>query len=192
MDSEPLSLTLSLSPYQPSPTTIHPLFSSLSLPLYQDNGTISTTLLSLPQQDSSHPSLISYSSTSKQYSANHAQDLEDVAEHSFVTRDFGNGHTKDLQNSSNHVQDFSNCHRCNLCSKSFTSGQALGGHRTIHREVLSKMNSKEKKRERNGERFYECRVCRKGFKSSQALGGHMGAHRLPTEGSSSKSFLVFL
>ncbi|KAL4178719.1 hypothetical protein AMTRI_Chr13g116530 [Amborella trichopoda] len=198
---EPLSLTLSLSPYQPNPTTttIHHLSSSISLSSYQDNRTasqpISTSLtLSVLQHDSSYLSLSTCSSTCEQYSGNHTQDLEDVGERKPITHDFGIGDTQVSQNSNNHVQEFSNGHRCDLCSKSFTSGQALGGHMTIHRKVLPKMNSKEKKRESNGERFYECMVCKKLFKSSQALSGHMRAHTSPfnTEASSPKRFFTFL
>ncbi|KAL4178723.1 hypothetical protein AMTRI_Chr13g116570 [Amborella trichopoda] len=151
---EPLSLTLSLSPYQPNPTTIHHLSSYRTA-----SQPISTSLtLSVPQHDSSYLSLSTCSSTCEQYSGNHTQDLEDVGERKPITHDFGIGDTQVSQNSNNHVQEFSNGHRCNLCSKSFTSGQALEGHMTIHRKVLPKMNSKEKKRESNGERFYECMI----------------------------------
>ncbi|KAL4194955.1 hypothetical protein AMTRI_Chr05g71030 [Amborella trichopoda] len=196
---EPLSLTLSLSPYQLNPTILDHLSSSVSLSSYKDNHTtsqpISTTLtLFLPQQDSSHSDLFTDSSTCKQYFGNHTQDLKDVGEYNPITHYFGIGDTQDSQKNGNHVQDFGNGHRCNMCRKSFTSGQAHGGHMTIHREVLSKLNSEQKKNESNGRRFYECRVCRKRFKSSPALGGHMGAHRSPfnIEASSSKSFFPFM
>ncbi|KAL4179245.1 hypothetical protein AMTRI_Chr13g86330 [Amborella trichopoda] len=161
MDIEQLSLTLSLFLSNPNPTIIDPLSLLLSLPSYQGNRTtfppISTTLTLVFTPTRFFSSLFIYIFMHLQaYSSHHTQDLEDV----------------DSQNS-----NFSKGHRCSFWSASFTFGQALGGHMTAHRKVISKMNSEEKKKESNECRFYECRICPLRFKSPQALGGHMDARR---------------
>ncbi|KAK4797236.1 hypothetical protein SAY86_029562 [Trapa natans] len=78
-------------------------------------------------------------------------------------------------------------HRCEVCSKSFRSSQALGGHRVTHRKVLSAKGEAKKKRRRSRhlddddreaepESVFECPYCFKVFGSGQALGGHKRSH----------------
>ncbi|KAL2552366.1 zinc finger protein AZF2-like [Forsythia ovata] len=54
-------------------------------------------------------------------------------------------------------------HTCNKCGKSFSTGQALGGHRTSHRNPSG--------------RIHQCFICNKIFTTGQALGGHKTSHR---------------
>ncbi|KAG8362734.1 hypothetical protein BUALT_BualtUnG0045400 [Buddleja alternifolia] len=66
-------------------------------------------------------------------------------------------------------------HPCNVCNKVFTSFQALGGHKTMHRPKHPPAAAS------NGgatisNRAHECSVCHKTFPSGQALGGHKSKH----------------
>ncbi|KAL2552375.1 zinc finger protein AZF2-like [Forsythia ovata] len=54
-------------------------------------------------------------------------------------------------------------HTCNKCGKSFATGQALGGHRSSHRNPSG--------------RIHQCFTCNKIFTTGQALGGHKTSHR---------------
>lgn len=61
-------------------------------------------------------------------------------------------------------------HRCEKCSKTFRSYQALGSHKTIcYRDVAGNGGN---------ERIFECPFCDKVFGSGQALGGHKRSHLL--------------
>ncbi|PNY14573.1 zinc finger protein ZAT10-like [Trifolium pratense] len=62
-------------------------------------------------------------------------------------------------------QQGSNNHKCDLCNRVFTSGNALGGHKTAHRSHIFPT----KKR-------YSCQLCNKVFSSIKALNGHMKWH----------------
>ncbi|KAL2552377.1 Zinc finger protein ZAT10 [Forsythia ovata] len=54
-------------------------------------------------------------------------------------------------------------HTCNKYGKSFSTGQALGGHRTSHRNPSG--------------RIHKCFTCNKIFTTGQALGGQKTSHR---------------
>jgi hypothetical protein len=75
-----------------------------------------------------------------------------------------------LENDHDHAlanvkQPGSNNHKCDLCKRVFTSGNALGGHKTAHRShILPTKKS------------YSCRLCNKSFSSIKALNGHMKWH----------------
>ncbi|XP_060216362.1 zinc finger protein ZAT11-like [Lycium barbarum] len=68
---------------------------------------------------------------------------------------------------------------CKTCKKQFDSFQALGGHRTSHKNTTNKLITtittvellpvKPKK--------HECTLCGEEFTLGQALGGHMRKHR---------------
>jgi hypothetical protein len=60
--------------------------------------------------------------------------------------------------------------KCDLCGKSFSSGNALGGHKTSHRSQ-NLLRSLIKKH------CCQCQVCMKVFSSDKALYGHMRSHK---------------
>ncbi|KAI5655714.1 hypothetical protein M9H77_32901 [Catharanthus roseus] len=65
--------------------------------------------------------------------------------------------------------------QCEICRKIFTSSQALGSHKTIHKKIIK--NCPENNN--NGdEKVHECPFCGKVFGSGQALGGHKRSHFL--------------
>lgn len=69
---------------------------------------------------------------------------------------------------------------CKTCNKSFSSFQALGGHRASHKkqprlndnvsEITTPVSPKKPK-------IHECSICGLEFPIGQALGGHMRKHR---------------
>ncbi|ERN00533.1 hypothetical protein AMTRI_Chr07g26710 [Amborella trichopoda] len=95
----------------------------------------------------------------------------------------------------------SGSYECKTCNRSFSSFQALGGHRASHKKpratdeghvscyfdcagapsLSTSTKIEEGKGENNGNskgRVHECSVCGSEFASGQALGGHMRRHRL--------------
>ncbi|KAF9619131.1 hypothetical protein IFM89_005145 [Coptis chinensis] len=75
-----------------------------------------------------------------------------------------------------------NISRCNVCSRSFPSHQALGGHRSSHNKRnkdCSGKNLTENFRVTNkaaGKGSHPCTMCDKSFPTGQALGGHKRCH----------------
>ncbi|KAK8485914.1 hypothetical protein V6N13_094418 [Hibiscus sabdariffa] len=62
---------------------------------------------------------------------------------------------------------------CKTCNKSFSSFQALGGHRASHKKPrLTDAPVSPKK-----PKSHECSICGLEFPIGQALGGHMRRHR---------------
>ncbi|GAA0172357.1 hypothetical protein LIER_26200 [Lithospermum erythrorhizon] len=59
---------------------------------------------------------------------------------------------------------------CNICSKSFKSYQALGGHKAHHKSS-HKLETIEL-REKSDDKIHKCCFCNKMFSKGQALGGH--------------------
>ncbi|VVA20857.1 PREDICTED: zinc finger [Prunus dulcis] len=90
---------------------------------------------------------------------------------------------------------------CDVCGKRFGSGQALGGHISVHFEPRlgpKKMNNKFKVTKQHQLQYYpsldnkfSCHICKKIFPSRKSLYGHMGSHsrrvRSPSFSSSSSS-----
>ncbi|CAA2960769.1 zinc finger ZAT10-like [Olea europaea subsp. europaea] len=75
-------------------------------------------------------------------------------------------------------------YKCNLCEKSFSSYQALGGHKTRHRKSSPSTTAVNNPSTSNStasnisvlSRPHECSTCHKIFLTGQALGGHMRLH----------------
>ncbi|KEH42893.1 putative transcription factor C2H2 family [Medicago truncatula] len=97
-----------------------------------------------------------------------------------------------------------NVYACKTCNKTFTSSQALGGHRKgcqkkprdgfkINNKSISlKLNSINgmgniyaSSSSSNKSKVYGCSICGSKFTSGQALGGHMTFHHAPVEETSS-------
>lgn len=91
-------------------------------------------------------------------------------------------------------------YECKTCNRTFSSFQALGGHRASHKRpkgmLLEKKSDENKKEEGqlsknnfitplslvpsdNKAKVHECLICGSEFASGQALGGHMRRHRNP-------------
>ncbi|XP_031125102.1 zinc finger protein ZAT1-like [Ipomoea triloba] len=71
--------------------------------------------------------------------------------------------------------------QCEICNGVFKCSQALGSHRTAHRnKTISGGFDREKPRnlgvKMEGKRLHECPFCGKIFGSGQALGGHKRSH----------------
>ncbi|CDY65748.1 BnaAnng21010D [Brassica napus] len=71
-------------------------------------------------------------------------------------------------------------HICCACGKSFTSGKALGGHKSLHMLQTRKISTVRPKMvsagDERGEFEVDCCVCHKKFPSMKALYGHMRFH----------------
>ncbi|CAH2034091.1 unnamed protein product [Thlaspi arvense] len=94
------------------------------------------------------------------------------------------------------VAEKSSIYKCSVCDKSFSSYQALGGHKASHRKNLSQTHSGGGDDQStssatttsvvvNGSgKSHVCSICNKSFPSGQALGGHKRCHY---EGNNSSS-----
>ncbi|PIN19757.1 hypothetical protein CDL12_07547 [Handroanthus impetiginosus] len=72
--------------------------------------------------------------------------------------------------------DNRNPYRCTLCGKVFTSYQALGGHKTLHRKNPSFAAGKDGGGCAENSGRHECSICHKSFQTGQQLGGHKRKH----------------
>ncbi|KAK4365191.1 hypothetical protein RND71_016549 [Anisodus tanguticus] len=85
-------------------------------------------------------------------------------------------------------------YQCVICHKMFKTSQALGSHKTIHKEVQEKLSKKKfvSVKDIVDKTLQECPFCGIFFESSQALGGHKRTHLVimsssTTTGSSSST-----
>ncbi|KAL9252027.1 Zinc finger protein ZAT10-like protein [Drosera capensis] len=79
-------------------------------------------------------------------------------------------------------------YRCSVCSKSFGSYQALGGHKASHRKLPGADEDQKSASSAAtapivpsvsnpvGGKTHECSICYKSFPTGQALGGHKRCH----------------
>ncbi|GFQ05062.1 zinc finger protein zat5 [Phtheirospermum japonicum] len=85
-------------------------------------------------------------------------------------------------------------YECKVCSRTFPSFQALGGHRASHKKPKPTMVDADRKKSpppisanrivlniENKSKIHECSICGSEFASGQALGGHMRRHRSATK-----------
>ncbi|GKV10335.1 hypothetical protein SLEP1_g21716 [Rubroshorea leprosula] len=85
------------------------------------------------------------------------------------------------------VPDLKLSYKCSVCSKSFSSYQALGGHKASHRKLsggddqstisttTSAITTVAGALPASG-RAHKCSICHKSFPTGQALGGHKRCH----------------
>ncbi|KAF6170605.1 hypothetical protein GIB67_020167 [Kingdonia uniflora] len=80
-------------------------------------------------------------------------------------------------------------YKCTVCTKTFQSYQALGGHKASHRKQQQQATISEDQSATSSSvttvylqpsgttgRTHECSICHKSFSSGQALGGHKRCH----------------
>ncbi|CAF1928446.1 hypothetical protein Bca4012_071808 [Brassica carinata] len=92
------------------------------------------------------------------------------------------------------VGEKSSTYTCSVCDKSFSSYQALGGHKASHRKNLSQTlsgggddqsTSTTSAVTTGSGKSHVCSICHKSFPSGQALGGHKRCHYEGNNNSSS-------
>ncbi|KAH7674241.1 beta-beta-alpha zinc fingers domain-containing protein [Dioscorea alata] len=72
---------------------------------------------------------------------------------------------------------------CQTCNRSFSTHQALGGHRASHSKVRNSVeegesSEKGKQQVNSGQEIHQCKHCPAFYTCGQALGGHMRKHFL--------------
>ena len=94
---------------------------------------------------------------------------------------------------SDHIADKSKPHKCQVCSKCFTTKQVLERHNLIHKgerlfvyekcgkDFNKKCNLKCHQKVHGDEREFRCHHCKKDFKHSQSLKKHIREKHKPEE-----------
>jgi C2H2-type zinc finger len=97
----------------------------------------------------------------------------------FLSRD-GSGSRSDSESDSQPSDGVKQSYQCSICGKSFSSYQALGGHKTSHRKPIAGDDVADGNGSLGvgGERVkvHQCSICLRSFPSGQALGGHKRLH----------------
>jgi uncharacterized Zn-finger protein len=92
----------------------------------------------------------------------------------------GSGSRSDSESESQPSDGVKQSYQCSICGKSFSSYQALGGHKTSHRKPVSgdDVASGNTSTGSGGDRVkvHQCSICLRTFPSGQALGGHKRLH----------------
>jgi len=81
--------------------------------------------------------------------------------------------------SSSHSHHGAKLHKCDLCEREFTTGNALGGHKAFHSGnnfLLGKLNKHKHADGVKIETSHSCVLCSKDFSSINALNGHKKWH----------------
>ncbi|XP_037438687.1 zinc finger protein ZAT8-like [Triticum dicoccoides] len=89
---------------------------------------------------------------------------------------------------------------CKTCGRSFSSFQALGGHRTSHLRgrhglvlgLAAGSDQRATNKTTDQKQAYQCHVCGLEFQTGQALGGHMRRHRDDAVATTAQAPLVLL
>lgn len=96
-----------------------------------------------------------------------------------LSRD-GSGSKSDSESNSHPLDGTKQSYQCSVCGKSFSSYQALGGHKTSHRKPVSSddVAAGNASSAAGGDRVkvHQCSICFRTFPSGQALGGHKRLH----------------
>lgn len=96
-----------------------------------------------------------------------------------LSRD-GSGSRSDSESDSQPSDGAKQSYQCSICGKSFSSYQALGGHKTSHRKPVSvdDVANGNASSGAGGDRVkvHQCSICLRTFPSGQALGGHKRLH----------------
>ncbi|KAF8107905.1 hypothetical protein N665_0116s0110 [Sinapis alba] len=85
-------------------------------------------------------------------------------------------------------------YKCSVCHKSFSSYQALGGHKASHRKNISSAGGDDHSTTSSAVttgisgKSHVCSICHKSFASGQALGGHKRCHYEGNHNTSSVSY----
>ncbi|KAL2507035.1 Zinc finger protein ZAT5 [Forsythia ovata] len=145
-----------------------------------------------------YSSLVSSPTTSSTGISTNIEEDEDMANCLILLAQGGVSLPK---NSPTETKDSIYVYECKTCNRSFSSFQALGGHRASHKkpkpsendqketlvDALSGEHEEEEGKSHksfhgnnhNKPKVHECSICGSEFSSGQALGGHMRRHRNP-------------
>lgn len=67
-------------------------------------------------------------------------------------------------------------YKCGVCDKTFSSYQALGGHKASHRSLFGGGDNNKAIAVSAAVKSHVCSICLKSFATGQALGGHKRCH----------------
>ncbi|XP_010494287.1 PREDICTED: zinc finger protein AZF3-like [Camelina sativa] len=67
-------------------------------------------------------------------------------------------------------------YKCGVCDKTFSSYQALGGHKASHRSLIGGGDKDKSMAVSAAVKSHVCSICLKSFATGQALGGHKRCH----------------
>ncbi|XP_057527223.1 zinc finger protein ZAT11 [Amaranthus tricolor] len=161
------------------------------------------TAASDPPNKAAAASSTSYTSSSSASPSDHLNDvMSEVTTEEIDMANFlillSQGLHKNTNNSNTTV-----LYECKTCNRTFSSFQALGGHRTSHKKIKPPLSpsiipSTDHHNSDNidakikivdskvRDRVHECSICGSEFPSGQALGGHMRRHRAAAPPSSTE------